>query len=569
MGLEGSQNDRVDVRGRLKRYAALRAALRAVSPAFPPERSIQLQERVQELSSRLRRAAYPEEQAAAAAQAPLHAELEGIDREWAEFSRELLSLISELPLSQIRATLPAVQESNPQEVLALLDLCIADERAPSERWNLLDYIVTLASTETDAGRRRVARDPATLTPALEALCTETSERAADGLDELVSEFQGACEQITRGEPLTPVRARLRNAKTASVTRLLAPEVLRAVIACNVALWNRLEELTEADRTLAAAERRGLDSQRAASEPVLRPAPCVSVFDSEGIRTLEEAIGERLRGSETAACGAADLLDRLDLPSLSRIEEMAFGDWEDERSARVVRVAGVVGLIMRRLEAMSQSLAEIGVTAEILREGWIPEIARELLAATQECLSSRAGATDAARLAEVQTRFLRTASEQSLWSEAEPEDEAPAPERPATAPRREQRRRPREGRQPDGATRRRIALAAGFCLVTAAVLLHLWINNKQTVLIYSAAQVAEISPHLDSAYRSAFGYGPLLIGTLKDDWGALSSAERVAIGKEIGAKLRFDGIDEVMLFDKRRRLEIHYAHQKLRHAARPD
>ena len=178
MGLEGSQSDKLDVRGRLKRYAALRAALRAVSPAFPPETSGALQERAQELSGRLRRAASPDEQPEAAAQTPLHVELDQIDKAWEEFARELLSLVSDLPLSQLRATLPAVQESNPEEVLALLDLCVADERALGERWNLLDYLVTLASTETDDGRKRVALDPATLTPSLEALCAATGCRAS-------------------------------------------------------------------------------------------------------------------------------------------------------------------------------------------------------------------------------------------------------------------------------------------------------------------------------------------------------------------------------------------------------
>ncbi len=244
MGLEGSQSDKLDVRGRLKRYAALRAALRAVSPAFPPETSGSLQERAQELSGRLRRAASPDEQPEAAKQTPLHVELERIDQAWVEFARELLSLVSDLPLSQLRATLPAVQESNPDEVLALLDLCVADERALGERWNLLDYLVTLASTETDDGRKRVALDPATLTPSLEALGTETGEHTDADLEDLVREFQAARDQISRGEPLAPIRTRLRDTKKSAVTRLPAPDVLRAVIACNVALWNRLEELTE-------------------------------------------------------------------------------------------------------------------------------------------------------------------------------------------------------------------------------------------------------------------------------------------------------------------------------------
>jgi hypothetical protein len=571
MGLEGSQSDKLDVRGRLKRYAALRAALRAVSPAFPPETSLELQERVQELSGRLRRAAFPEEEPGEATQTPLHAELEQIDQAWAEFSRELLSLVSDLPLSQLRATLPAVQESNPEELLALLDLCVADERPLGKRWNLLDYLVTVASTETDDGRKRVALDPATLTPSLEALCTETGERSDADLEDLVQEFQAAGEQITRGEPLAPIRARLRDTKTSAVTRLLAPDVLRSVIACNVALWNRLEELTEVDRTLAAAERRRLDAGPAAPEAGRAEAPCASVFESQSMRDLETALCERLRGSEPSG-DVAGLLDRLDTSSLSRVEEAAFTHWEDERSSRVARFAAILGLIMHQQEMMSECLAEIGAGRDTLRDGWVPEIAQELLAATEERLSDRSGATDAARLAEVRIRFLRTASERSLWSEgdsaADDEKAAPEPKRPARSAKR--RKLPRGAKLPrtELSIGKRVALAAGVCLVAAAVGLHFWISGRQTVRIYSEAQVAEISPHLESVYRSEHGYGPLLIGTLNAGWAELSAEERAAVGGEIGAQLRLDGVDEVMLFDKQQRLEIHYRDQQLRRAARP-
>jgi hypothetical protein len=572
MGLEGSQSDKLDVRGRLKRYAALRAALRAVSPAFPPETSGALQERAQELSGRLRRAASPDEQPEAAAQTPLHVELDQIDKAWEEFARELLSLVSDLPLSQLRATLPAVQESNPEEVLALLDLCVADERALGERWNLLDYLVTLASTETDDGRKRVALDPATLTPSLEALCAATGERADADLEDLVREFQAAGEQISRGEPLAPIRTRLRDTKKSAVTLLPAPDVLRAVIACNVALWNRLEELTEVDRTLAAAERRRLKPVPAAPEPARAETVCASVFDSQGMRELEAALGERLRGSEPSG-DAVGLLDRLDTSSLSRVEEAAFTSWEDERSSRVARIAAALGLLMHQREKLSEHLVEVGASRDMLADGWIPEIAQELLAATDERLSDRSGATDAARLAEVRIRFLRTASERSLWSEGDPaaEDETAVPEPKGPARSAERRKAPRRAKLPrtEVSIGKRIGLAVGVCLVAAAVGLHFWISGRATVRIYSDAQVAEISPHLESVYRSEHGYGPLLIGTLKEGWAGIPAQERVAIGSKIGEQLRLDGVDEVMLFDKRQRLEIHYSHQQLRRAARPN
>jgi hypothetical protein len=563
----------VDVRARLRRYAALRAAVRAISPAFPPDTSLELQERVQELSGRLRSAASAGGPSPDAGQASLRLELDRIEEEWDGFARDLIARISELPLSQIRATLPGVRESNPDELLALLDLWIADEETLADRWTLLDYMVTLAATETHSGRKRITGDPTALTAAFQALCTRTGE-AAERTDDLVRGFQGAWQKVRKGEALGPIRKELRDLKASAVSQLLAPDVLRAIVSCNVALWNRLEELTEVDRTLADAERRGLGAAKAAEA---EPPPAVrasgaSVFDCEPIHALEAALQRRLRGEAGGSDAASQLLDRLDVSGLSRFEEMAFTSWADGNGPRAVRAAAVVGLLIRDPRAMAAQLAKLGIGTGKLRETWIPELAAELLGATEECLASRMRADEALRLAEVRTRFLRTASEQSLWSE-EPEParpaETPAKPRPRERPAPTPRRAPKAEARTSRSAARSLALAVGVALVIASVGLHFWVKGGETIATYSAAEVRGISPYLESAYRSSYGYGPLVIGTLGDDWAGLSHEERVTLGTEIGERLGLDGVDEVMLFDGRKRLEIHYTGSKLRHVAPPN
>jgi hypothetical protein len=102
-----------------------------------------------------------------------------------------------------------------------------------------------------------------------------------------------------------------------------------------------------------------------------------------------------------------------------------------------------------------------------------------------------------------------------------------------------------------------------------VLGFLRLNAIPETEFYSRARVQSISPYLEAAHRTDSGSGPLLVGTLGDDWAKLPVVERAAIGRQIAKELSHDGIDHVMLFDEGRHLAIHYADGKLRYAARPD
>jgi hypothetical protein len=569
MATEGTHIDRGDTQERGRRYASLRSAVRALSPALSPEKSLELQERVQELSGRIRLATSPEtEGSKQEPEVALLAALESVDRELDEFHGELLSLVSDLPLSQVRATLPPVQEKNPDEVLALLEVCTGDDRGIMQRLSLLDYVITLASAETDAGRKRVALDPATLTPGVEALCEKANRYPTDEVVELVREFHSVREKVERGEPLGPLRKRARQVKRVAQARLLAQEVLRAAVACNVALWNRLEELTEVDRTLESAEFHGMEALGGAGQTIasVEPGHADSVLDAEGIEALGAAIRTRLEGFEPADGAASRLVDRLEIGRLSHSEERAFTEWQDDHTGRAVRSAVVVGLIARQIDGISQDLREAGVDAKTLREAWIPELASELLIAAQTCLTDHPDSGAAQSVAEVRTKLLRVAAEKGLWSEEGLTDEAGSTAAHGRSAKRRQKEQGRSARESSIPT---WPLAAAACLLALAVVGYLQVTANPNVDLYSSSRLSEVSPYLESAYQTDSGRGPLLVGTLNEEWERLSGVERAAIGRKIGEHLGLEGVPEVMLFDAERNLEVHYADEKLRHVARPD
>jgi hypothetical protein len=486
---------------------------------------------------------------------------------------ELRSLLSDLPLSQLRATLPPVHENNPEELVALLEICVLDERSLPERLSLVDYLITLASTETRSGSKRVARDPAELTPGLESVCAKASRCPTDQIVELVRQFHGVREEVERGDDIGPIRQRVRKLKQRAQMRLLAPEVLRASVACNVALWNRLEELTEVDRTLENAECRRLEALVDGTGPEVRaePAATESVFRSKGIAALAAAIRARLEGSQPPAGGASELVDGLPLGALCRSEETAFTEWEEDDAGRVMRAAVVVGLIIRRLDGLADGLGGIGIDAGTLCEAWISELASELLSVTEAHLSSGPPTGAALRVAEVRTRFLRLAAEKSLWSEADAAQagDAALEQEPSGAP---GSSRSGEAKEVRGGEERSLPgwpLLVAACLLVVAVVGYFQVTANPAVELYSGSRLSEISRYLESAYGTDSGRGPLLVGTLTEEWSALSGVERVAVGKEIGEKLGLDGVPEVMLFDGNRRLEVHYAEGRLRHVARSD
>ena len=78
---------------------------------------------------------------------------------------------------------------------------------------------------------------------------------------------------------------------------------------------------------------------------------------------------------------------------------------------------------------------------------------------------------------------------------------------------------------------------------------------------------ELSPYLESGYRSHYGAGPLFIGTVSEFWADIPLDQQVSRGQAIGDRLLKHGVKEVMLFDAERRMRVHYKRGDLYHPLR--
>jgi hypothetical protein len=77
------------------------------------------------------------------------------------------------------------------------------------------------------------------------------------------------------------------------------------------------------------------------------------------------------------------------------------------------------------------------------------------------------------------------------------------------------------------------------------------------------ELASASPYMQSAYRDRKGTGRRVVGTIDPRWTALEPEERVEVARAMAQRLRLRAVQELMVYDDRRLLQIHYAGGELR------
>jgi len=559
-----------DIQAKIEHYGLLRSALRAVEASSPDANAFGLEAAFQQIRGWLTALRSSSEGDGAAQTASARCALaDDLDRALDALQSAIVEQIRSISLSQLRATLPAIKRQNPEELKALLDLCLIAHANGTPWWHLIDYLITLLSCGEKDGRRYVALDPTQLTPLLQKLCAASDREKNELTNALAEMFHNARAEIERGVPAGPVIAKMRSAKHQAMETLLIPELLRAITAYNVAVSNQRTELIETERVLAEAEieafekRLGSRAAGGAAEPPPRAAPFAgSALDSPPLRAIVTAIGCLLRRQDPGAGPESDLAAALDLSKLSAYEKAALRDPDRGSVATVVANAVTVGVIGRNLGALGDRLARIGISAEQLQTQWVSELEDRIRAETAELVSADAY-EEARRIAEVRTRLLQKPQEDfNAWRlERDAERSGPAAyARPRPAASAAARKAPRRARVKLGATSWRAIAACAACAVALAVGASLYFtgNENTKVAFFSARQLAEISPYVESGYRNGKGQGPAFVGTLRPRWEALSSAEREASGRAIEQALVAQGITEFMFFDKRRQLMLRYA-----------
>jgi len=603
----GSARDRIALRQRLERFARLRSAQRAL-PASARDlaeaeenafRAARIRDKLGELAA-LEGSTSEVTEALTLAQPEIDAELDTM-------SEELRSHADETDFVQLRATIPQAVELHRKEVIALLELLLEDRAGLVDRIPRIEYLITMLSTEMEEGQRTLKHDPATLT----SMLGEFDVAPADGMEPgaIAIEFY----QAASFEPhdLTPQRElrRLRERKIELGAACLTPDILRAIVTYNARLYNCIEASREASRAedldfealfnpteldaasvpTAEANVTGLEEDDEIWERIGRDPQTPSVFESDEIKRIREALRRRLNGipiGSTASERVALALSANDLGSLER--EALMADEPDEEQDVIAR-AIIVGSMVRDLGVVCTEFDDLGVREDYLTDSWI----RELSESFGRIVTSKATSPEeydvASQLSGIKTKHLFTPmAALNAAQKRTPVVAAPGADDAAE----EMNKIGREAVLDAAGGLERIknfyytndaettaglgsinkkrvfftSLPLMFLLSTMAVN---WITAEPpNVKTLRSQELSESSPYLASAYRSSRGHGGILIGRVDPGYLDLGPRERYEVARAMSDRIGSDGVREMMIYDARGRLRIHFVQGTLRMPREP-
>lgn len=575
------------LRIRHERLARLRAAWRALAPSIMAKETGEVDQMVRELRSRLRELAERSGDAS-------EAELSSLDEALERYAQSLRVSLDQVSVAQLRSTLPDVESSQRDEVLALLDLVLEDETHLRKRMAVADYLITLLSTEEQGNRRRIMHDPVGLTARLNALSERLASDMTQDLEGAEQGFFAAVRRLEEGD-LDRVLHELRTLKNGLGLNLFLPEVLRGLVFYNTSFWNRIRSQIEEDRASAAdgadddadlpAELAAVAAEEpepAFEAPAGEPAP--SVFQAKGLRSVAQALARWAMGEELGNAPAERVAVRLDLASLSPAEHSALsaagGGMGGDPARDTLVLALVVGLVLRSLPLVRADLATLRIDPAHLQRDWLRELDAALRKEMAGLIAGN-GYTQARHVSEVRSRYLfaplaelnREARAARAAAEAPAEARATATPHgaaaegaqiPGEAPPQPRRRSApgRKGSAAAGGTgRRRLVAQLTVLALVAAVGIGAFAwkirPSAGTVRTLSKHQLQLVSTELQSGYRNQRGHGSLFVGTVNTSWKGLSQAARQEKAQEMVKRLRQEGVRRVMLFDGQHRLEVEY------------
>lgn len=545
------------LRQRTRRFAGLRAAQRALARTVHPSELEEANRRGQEILILLQ---------------GLHARVESsggwgpvdpgefarADGELEELSRHTREVLDGVAIAELRATAPQLVSDSPVEAQGLVDLLLEGPLDSDKSLRTLEFLITLLATEEHGGRRIRAREPSEVTPRLAECCRAWLEEGADPDAERA--FLSAAGMLDSAEDIGVVRDRMRGYKEKLGRGLLHPRVLAGAIAYNVAMWNRVADLIAGGRAidhlagelLGGAEAGGPASTGAGvgEGPAARPAGR-GLFERRGFARLEAALRARITGGEVSDELAERVAVACRVDGLRPFEATAFEAGPEDESARLVRAAVSLGLVLRGADVPDKALDRLGLARAELAGPLARELADQMTVAARK-LFADSRYDDAFLLSEVKTRHLT-----SLAEGGGPGSPSRDGERGAAA-----------------ASRRRGVLgfdlglppgvAAGALLLLALPLLAslLWTAAIPPMKVESV-NLSELSPFLASGHQHTMGEHTEFLGRLNHGWDYLPASQRKRVVVELGLALRDRGVDSVVLVDEFGRVHARYEQGSVR------
>jgi hypothetical protein len=564
---------RDDVVARVRRFAVLRAAQRALTPSSTEPIDTTESGVISGIRRRLGAltARFDACDGAALPESRLDDELRALDDALAGFARSLLAIVEKISLAQLRASLSGQTHPQRVEVAALLQLCLEGEPTPSRYLRVVDFLVTLLSTGMRDGKWVVEIDPANLNDTVRNRCALTGYIDTAVEARIVSRFQGAAERVASGPGDVAIMEEISAYKVDVASFYFNPAILRCIVGYNVAARNHFEERMRRGREMDAAidDELGLFAPLVDQDPRAGTDPAAGLLpphESPGVLAVQEAIRRRLQQAELARGPAERIAEGLDLDWLAEAERSALLEPEHEDIGRIVRLTVVLGHL-----AMSLPEHEPEFTALGLREGhldaWICALGDEVQAQIDTLIRDNRY-DGAVRLGDVKSRYLAAVllvARRRLGRRGAHRDEADNLERDAIGLVREHLERERFNKRPPvfndlfgGGWRRTLALSAvGLLVAFLAIIEIVPSSHPRKIRELEHWQARDISTVLTSAYRDYADDRSMFVGILAPHWSELAPNTRYQHAEVIRTKVLERGVEEVLLFDEDRVLQAHY------------
>lgn len=597
-----------EVQRTLRQFATFRSAQRALAPSVASLRDDAVQEAGQALRKRLEQLAEtwkaldkigrpdPAKVRAVAAG------LAEVTSEVATRAEELRELADRIDPPQLRSTLPEIARRHRKEVCALLDLLIEDEAGLERRRGTIEYLVTLLTTTDDDGKRKIAHDPARLTPAMHALCERLAIEHADVPQDVELAFFQAAEADER-DVIAHVRE-LREKKEELGVACFVPGVLRAIVTYNARMANRMSSVVSSareadlafedfvDADLDGGAGPGLDEEIpldfAGDDMVAEMVDAISILESSAVDQIRDAVSRKLRSVPIGNDAAERVALAVDLKPLGEPELALLGTTEPTEDERLMASVLLVGLMSAVQPVIEPSLAELGIASKHLREDWPTELDRALQKRIQELVTSN-GYEQACILSEFKTKHLYESisniarerrGREGLRKKTEKHDSA-ASKMLAFA---------REAQAELGGFRKgdwvgpvslivygkgtgRQIRSALVSMVAVGILVFGGINlisgDETDVAELRPRQLSDISRYLKSAYRNDKGSGQLVIGQIDEAWYDLEGDERLEAAHEIREAFLEANVSDAMIYGARNQLLVYLASGELRKPTKPE
>jgi len=549
---DGARTDarQAELSARVRRFASLRGAQRALGRAVHPSELEQANRVGRSILIALE--GIKGQGGGFRGVLPGPAALARVDEMLDEATGHVREIIHRIAIPELRSALQDLSGERLVEAQGLIDLLL-DAGVPEDAGlRMLEYLITLAASEDRHGRRVVVRDPAKLSSRLREVCAEMAEGGGRG-DPIEAEriISSASLMLHAEEDLGAVRDRMRDLKDEIGNGIFHPRVLAASVAYNVAMWNRVADLLEGSRSIDLlandlfAEASEAPAGKEESGAVAEERAARELLATKGFARLVRAVGARLRGGSTddlAAdrCAVAASREALRPAEVEVFDRSAEGD----EIAELSRSAIVVGLVLRNAAALQDPLLELGLDPKRLRVEAAAGLADELANSSRK-LFEEGRHQSAFLLSEVRSRHLA-----DLLGEGGGGSRASA----SAA---------RSSSDLAGllSGRRAGALAALLTVFGLAFVVSGLFTSGHRSDASSRAELAALSPFLDSGYVNTLGETQEFVGGVTAAWDYLSPEQRLRVVAEIGTRLRDQGVQGAVLKDRFNRVHARFARGK--------